>query len=103
MNNAIAALEKKRDIKQKRLQSRIKAVEKSKETIKQLKNELLQIENEIAKEEMLEMTELMSKNHLSIDDVKAAISSGSITAKEKIGNDSETVAETIAEINKEEQ
>lgn len=100
MNTKITALKKKIELKEKQLKSKQELIIRSKEAVKKIKCEIELLKNELAKEEMLEMTELMSKNHLSIDDVKEAISSGKIAGNSKpLDEDTESVSKKFEEIN----
>ncbi len=112
MNTKISALKKKIELKTTQLKSKEKLLLRNKEAVKEIKCEIEQLKNELAKEEMQEMRELMGEKNLNIDDVKAAIVSGIIVSSkpkenEKKSEKSQTqasdIAKDIEEINKEEQ
>lgn len=115
MNTKITALKKKIELKENQLKSKEDLAFRSKEAIKEIKHEIELLQNELAKEEMQEMLELMGEKNLNIDDVKAAIASGIIissraenddenaeTEGATAKNEDNTISAQIEEINKEE-
>lgn len=113
MNTKITALKKKIELKEGQLKSKEELAVRCKETIKEIKYEIELLNNELAKEEMQEMLDLMGEKNLNIDDVKAAIVSGVITstvsaeineekADTKSENEEQTISEQIEAINMEE-
>lgn len=109
MNTKITALKKKIEIKEGQLKSKEELAVRSKEAVKEIKHEIELLKNELAKEEMQEMLELMGEKNLNIDDVKAAIASGVIVGSSTNENKkekkeiSEIISAQVEEINKEEQ
>lgn len=116
MNTKITALKKKIEIKEGQLKSKEELAVRSKEAVKEIKHEIELLNNELAKEEMQEMIELMGEKNINIDDVKAAIASGIIVgsggaaAENKEEKTATAVSEQILaqveeinKINKEEQ
>lgn len=113
MNTKITALKKKIELKEAQLKSKEELAIRSKEAVKEIKHEIELLRNELAKEEMQEMLELMGEKNLNIDDVKAAIASGVIvgsaaaenkeeqTETEAAENEVQTISAQIEEINKE--
>lgn len=104
MNTKISALKKKIELKEGQLKSKEQLVSRSKEAVKEIKYEIELLKNELAKEEMQEMMELMGEKNINIDDVKAAIVSGIIvgqppTAEEKPNEEIEDISKDIKEIN----
>ena len=107
MNTRITALKKKIEIKEGQLKSKEELAVRCKEAVKEIKHELELLNNELAKEEMQEMIDLMGENDLDMDDVRAAIVSGVIVStkpKEKVKKTEKSdIAKNIEEISKEEQ
>ena len=95
MNTKIAALKKKIELKEGQLKSKEELAVRCKEAIKEIRHEIELLNNELAKEEMQEMLDIMGEKNLNIDDVKAAIASGVITG-------AVSISKQIEEINKEE-
>lgn len=113
MNTKITALKKKIELKEGQLKSKEELAVRCKEAVKEIRHEIELLNNELAKEEMQEMLDLMGEKNLNIDDVKAAIASGVIKntvsaenneekADTKSENEEQTISEQIEEINKEE-
>lgn len=105
MNTKITALKKKIELKETQLKSKEELVVRSKEAVKEIKREIELLKNELAKEEMQEMLELMGEKNLKIDDIKAAIASGTIvggvTTAESTKTTVEKITKDIEEINSE--
>lgn len=78
MNTRITALKKKIELRENQLKSKEELALRSKEAAKEIKHDIELLKNELAKEEMQEMLELMGEKNLNMDDVKAAIASGVI-------------------------
>ena len=90
MNTKISALKKKIELKEGQLKAKEELAVRSKEAVKEIKHEIELLNNELAKEEMQEMLELMSEKNLNIDDVKAAISSGVIVGSKSNTDENQT-------------
>lgn len=106
MNTKITALKKKIEIKEGQLKSKEELAVRSKEAVKEIRHEIDLLKNELAKEEMQEMLDLMGEKNLNIDDVKAAIASGIIVGtqtkqEEKQDTEIEDISKDIKEINSE--
>lgn len=112
MNTKITALKKKIELKETQLKSKEELAIRSKEAVKEIKHEIELLKNELAKEEMQEMLDLMGEKNLNIDDVKAAIASGVIVGSaaenkddkaetEAAENEVKSISAQIEEINKE--
>lgn len=98
MNTKITALKKKIELKEAQLKSKEELAIRSKEAVKEIKHEIELLNNELAKEEMQEMLDLMGEKNLNIDDVKAAIASGVIVGS--VAENKEDKTETEAAENK---
>ncbi|MCM1060924.1 MAG: hypothetical protein NC452_11620 [Eubacterium sp.] len=79
MNTRITALKKKIELREKQLKAKEELAIRSKGAVKEIKHDIELLQNELAKEEMQEMMDLMGEKNINIDDVKAAIASGIIT------------------------
>lgn len=107
MSTKITALKKKIELKETQLKSKEELAVRSKEAVKEIKHEIELLKNELAKEEMQEMLDLMGEKNLNIDDVKAAIASGIIVGstqtkqEEKQDTEIEDISKDIKEINSE--
>lgn len=105
MNTKISALKKKIELKECQLKAKEELAVRSKEAVKEIKHEIELLNNELAKEEMKEMMELMGEKNLDIEDVKAAISSGVIVGSKSNTDENQTdkIVKELQEINKEEE
>lgn len=108
MNTKITALKKKIELKEKQLKAKEALAAKNKEAVKEIKGEIELLTNELAKEEMLEMMELMGEKNLDIEDVKAAIVAGAIVGKpvkdtEKTETEADDISKKIKEINEDKE
>ena len=78
MNTEISALKKKIELKEQQRTKKEQMLVRNKTDLKKLNAELEALRNELANEEMQEIKALMNEKEIGIDDVMAAIASGTI-------------------------
>ena len=81
MNTEISALKKKIELKEQQRTKKEQMLVRNKTDLKKLNTELEALRNELANEEMQEIRALMNEKEIGIDDVMAAIASGTIAKK----------------------
>ena len=83
MNTEISALKKKIDLKEQQRVKKEEMLARNKTELKKINSELEALRNELANEEMQEIRALMNEKEIGIDDVMAAIASGTIEKNAK--------------------
>lgn len=78
MNTEISALKKKIELKEQQRVKKEEMLARNKTELKKINAELEALRNELANEEMQEIRALMNEKEIGIDDVMAAIASGTI-------------------------
>lgn len=96
MNTEISALKKKIELKEQQRVKKEEMLARNKTELKKINSELEALRNELANEEMQEIRALMNEKEIGIDDVMAAIASGTIAK-----NSEPDTGEQIKEINEE--
>ena len=94
MNTEISALKKKIELKEQQRVKKEEMLARNKTELKKINSELEALRNELANEEMQEIRALMNEKEIGIDDVMAAIASGTIAK-----NSEPDTGEQIKEIN----
>lgn len=85
MNTEISALKKKIELKEQQRTKKEQLLVRNKTDLKKLNAELEALRNELANEEMQEIKALMNEKEIGIDDVMAAIASGTISKNSEPG------------------